>query len=60
MRAVVVYESMYGNTHVIADAIASGLGQTCEVIVAPVGEAAAAAVATADLLVVGGRPTPTV
>jgi flavodoxin len=24
MRAVIVYESMYGNTHLIADAIAKG------------------------------------
>ena len=26
MRAVVVYESMYGNTHLEADAIGAGLG----------------------------------
>ena len=25
MKAVVVYESMYGNTHLVADAIATGL-----------------------------------
>jgi hypothetical protein len=25
MRAVVVYESMYGNTHMVADAIAAGI-----------------------------------
>ena len=25
MRALVIYESMYGNTHAVADAIAAGL-----------------------------------
>jgi len=25
MKALVVYESMYGNTHLVADAIADGL-----------------------------------
>jgi hypothetical protein len=54
MRAVVVYESMYGNTHVVADHIAEGLGGSMEVSVLPVGPQASAAVATADFLVVGG------
>jgi len=28
MNALVIYESMYGNTHAVADAIAAGLGCT--------------------------------
>jgi hypothetical protein len=54
MRAVVVYESMYGNTHLIADAIGTGLGQGFDVTVVPVAEADKAVVADADLVVVGG------
>lgn len=54
MRAVVVYESMYGNTHLIADAIADGLRSAATVTVVPVGRADAEALAGADLLVVGG------
>jgi hypothetical protein len=54
MRAVVVYESMYGNTHLIADAIADGLRHTADVIVVSVHETNAALLEAADLLVVGG------
>jgi len=54
MRALVVYESMYGNTHAIATDIAAGLRETHEVIVVPVAMATADLVAGADLLVVGG------
>jgi Flavodoxin len=54
MRAVVVYESMYGNTHLIADAIATGLGSGCDVKVVPVSQADPAVLAQADLVVVGG------
>jgi hypothetical protein len=54
MKAVVVYESMYGNTHQVADAIGRGLATRGEVVVLPVAEAAPALVADADLLVVGG------
>ena len=39
MRALVVYESMYGNTHVIASNIADGLRADCEVTLVPVAEA---------------------
>ena len=53
MRAVVVYESMYGNTHLIADAIAAGLGDG-DVRVLPVGDATADVLRDADLVVVGG------
>jgi hypothetical protein len=56
MRALVVYESMYGSTHVIADNIADGLRADYEVTVLPVGEATPELVAAADL-VVAGAPT---
>jgi hypothetical protein len=54
MRALVVYESMYGNTHAVADHVASGLRPTFEVTVAPVTGATAGLVGSIDLLVVGG------
>ena len=54
MKAVVVYESMYGNTHVVADAIGRGLSGGGEVEVVPVAQAGPALVAGADLIVVGG------
>lgn len=50
MNALVVYESVYGNTHRIADAGAEGLGGAA---VVPAHEAAER-VGEADLLVVGG------
>lgn len=54
MRAVVVYESMYGNTHSIAQAIGDGLRGSADVVVVPVTEADEAIANGADLLVVGG------
>jgi Flavodoxin len=54
MRALVVYESMYGNTHAIASNIADGLRATHEVTLVPVGEATLELLTGADLLVVGG------
>jgi hypothetical protein len=54
MKAVVIYESMYGNTHLVADAIATGLRDAADVVVVPVDDATAALLADADLLVVGG------
>lgn len=54
MRAVVIYESMYGNTHLVADAIGAGLGTLFDVRVVPVSQASPAALADADLVVVGG------
>jgi flavorubredoxin len=58
MRAVVVYESMFGNTHTIADAIGKGIGQDLgsvdNVVVVPVAEAGSERLEGADLLVVGG------
>ena len=54
MRAVVVYESMYGNTHRVAEAIGTGLGAAFDVSVVPVSHADPALLAGVDLLVVGG------
>ncbi|GAB1692105.1 flavodoxin family protein [Krasilnikovia sp. M28-CT-15] len=54
MHAVVVYESMYGNTHRVADAIGAGLGGAYRVDVVPVERADAHLLADADLIVVGG------
>lgn len=54
MKVVVVYESMYGNTHLIASAIADGLRASAEVAVVPVDGADEALLADADLVVVGG------
>ena len=56
VRALVVYESMYGNTHVIASSIADGLRADCEVTLVPVAEATWDLIADADLLV-AGAPT---
>jgi hypothetical protein len=52
MPALVVYESMYGNTHQLADAIGQGLGAGTRVL--SVHEATPEVVAGAELLVVGG------
>jgi hypothetical protein len=54
MRALVVYESMYGNTRAIATAVAEGLRVSCDVDVVPVAGATPELVAGAGLLVVGG------
>ncbi|HJY59875.1 MAG TPA: flavodoxin domain-containing protein [Streptosporangiaceae bacterium] len=54
MRAVVVYESMYGNTHLVADAIGAGLSTALNVSVVPVSQASQAVLADANLVVVGG------
>jgi hypothetical protein len=54
MRAVIVYESMFGNTHVIARAIASGLAPGNVITMLPVAEADQAVLDGADLVVVGG------
>ena len=54
MRAVIIYESMFGNTHAIADAIAKGLEPLDTVVMVPVGDAGRERLDYADLLVVGG------
>ena len=53
MRALVVYESLYGNTHIVASNIADGMRGTDEVTLVPVSAATPDLVAEADLLVVG-------
>jgi hypothetical protein len=54
MRTLVVYESMYGNTHAVALAIAEGIRSTAQVWVVPVAEATAELVDWAELVIVGG------
>ena len=54
MRAVIIYESMYGNTHMIADAIARGLEPGIRVTMVPVTGASAELLEGVDLVVVGG------
>jgi hypothetical protein len=54
MKAVVIYESMYGNTHLIASAVADGFRRYGEAVVVPVDEADASVVGSADVVIVGG------
>jgi hypothetical protein len=54
MNILVVYESSYGNTHLIADAVSEGLGAGHDVQVVPVARASKELVERADLVVVGG------
>lgn len=56
MKAVVVFESMYGNTRTIAESVAMGIRATgdAEVTVAPASEADSELIRQTDLLVVGG------
>lgn len=54
MRALVVYESMFGNTKAIALAVAEGIRQSGEVELFEVSEAPAVLPENIDLLVVGG------
>jgi len=61
MKAVIIYDSIYGNTEKIAQAIGDGL--TGEVKVVRVGDVNASELKTFDLLIVGspvhgGRATP--
>ncbi len=54
MKTVIVYESMYGNTRQIAEAIAGGLGPENETVVVPVAQARPELLDGADLVVAGG------
>ncbi len=54
MQVLIVYESMYGNTHAIGAEIAAGLAPYAEAKVVSVGEATRALVGGADLVIVGG------
>jgi flavodoxin len=57
MDVAIVYESLFGNTHAVAEAIADGVragDPAAHVAVLPVAEAKADEVARAELLIVGG------
>src|SRR5689334_23253728 len=54
MRTVVAYESMYGNTRQIAEAIADGASRVGKVSLVTAAELSHATVADAGLLIVGG------
>jgi hypothetical protein len=55
MRALVVYESMYGNTHHVAGSVAAGLrSRGWDVTLASVADGAPPLLEAVDLLVVGG------
>jgi hypothetical protein len=54
MRIVIVYESMFGSTRLIADAIAKGLAPGNVITVVPVAEAGGELLDRADLVVAGG------
>ncbi len=54
MKALVVFESMFGNTEQVAQAISDGLGTTMDVEVVDVDHAPAPITEPVDLVVVGG------
>lgn len=58
MRALVIYESMYGNSRSVAEAIAEGLQSRCETTLRLAADVDDDALAGIDLLVAGG-PTHT-
>jgi flavodoxin I len=65
MKAVIVYDSVYGNTEKIARAIAEAITPSNEIKVLRAGEANPSELASIDLLIVGspthgGRPTPAI
>jgi flavodoxin len=57
MKITIVYESMFGNTHEVAEAISDGVRRAepdADVACVPVVEAAPELIKSTDLLVVGG------
>jgi hypothetical protein len=54
MKAVVVYESMFGSTREVAEAIGEGLSSVASVAIVNVNHAEPASLSGIDLLVVGG------
>ncbi|MCD6390425.1 MAG: flavodoxin domain-containing protein [Dehalococcoidia bacterium] len=65
MRALIVYDSVYGNTEKIARAIAEAIIPSNEVRVLEAGEASPSELESTDLFIVdspthAGRPTPPV
>lgn len=53
-KVLVVYESMFGNTHAVAEAVAEGLRTGADVSLVDVGEAPLTIPDDIDLVVVGG------
>ena len=65
MKALIVYDSVYGNTEKIAKAVAEAITPSNEVKVVRAGEANPSELASVNLLIVGspthaGRPVPAV
>ena len=65
MKALIVFDSAYGNTEKIARAVAAGLAPSGDVKVLRAGEANISELESIDLLIVGsptqgGRPTPAI
>jgi len=63
MKALIVYDSVYGNTEKIARTVAEAITPSAEVKVLQAGEANPSELESTDLLIVGspthaGRPTP--
>jgi multimeric flavodoxin WrbA len=54
MKALVIYESMYGNTHLVANAIADGIRRRVDTTVVPVDDVTADLLDGADVVIVGG------
>ncbi|MGZ4632256.1 MAG: flavodoxin family protein [Actinomycetes bacterium] len=54
MHTLIVFESMYGNTHTVAEKIAEGLAPRGDVTVVPAYDVTDDLVAWADIVVVGG------
>ena len=57
MQVVVLYESLFGNTREVAEAVAAGVAEAqpqALVVTQAVGDVDPAAVAAAELLIVGG------
>ncbi len=54
MRALLVYESMFGNTETVARAVARGLGESMNVVTHEVSTAPPRVTDLVDLIVVGG------
>ena len=55
MRAVVVYESMFGNTHVVAQHIADGIGTVMEAAAVSVHDASVQAIDSSPLTSTAAR-----
>lgn len=53
MRALIVYESMFGNTRLVAEAIGAGVAASISVEIANVNRVTAAQLSAIDILVVG-------